>query len=200
MQKKQLRTALRQARNKLTPDQQLIASNKLARQVTAWPPLESVRRLALYRASDGEIDPDGIFNYAINAGIDCFLPVIVFDQQRSHPNRLVFAPYNRNSVLKQNRYGIDEPPTDQDEYMDADKLDMVLLPLVGFDLEGNRLGMGGGFYDATFAFKKRSEFNSPPRLVGLAHSCQQVDHIRSETWDISLNTVITDCNIHQAVN
>ena len=76
---------------------------------------------------------------------------------------------------------------------------MVLLPLVGFDANGARLGMGGGFYDATFAFKQKPAVQTKPTakpwLFGVAHACQQVDALTTEAWDIPLQGVVTDTDV-----
>jgi 5-formyltetrahydrofolate cyclo-ligase len=71
------------------------------------------------------------------------------------------------------------------------KLDVVLLPLVAFDRRGNRLGMGGGFYDRTFAPRGRGRV-SAPRLIGLAHGFQQVAELVDQPWDVPLRGVLTD--------
>jgi 5-formyltetrahydrofolate cyclo-ligase len=84
--------------------------------------------------------------------------------------------------------------------MSAQLLDVVLMPLVGFDRTGARLGMGGGFYDATFAFKQKLSTGSKtstgkPALIGLAHACQQVESLATDTWDIPLFAIATDKEI-----
>jgi 5-formyltetrahydrofolate cyclo-ligase len=68
------------------------------------------------------------------------------------------------------------------------------MPLVGFDRLGNRMGMGGGYYDRTLAFM--SEHHSgKPKLVGLAHSSQEVELISQQSWDIPLHVIATDREI-----
>ena len=75
----------------------------------------------------------------------------------------------------------------------AKYVNVVFLPLVGFDRSGNRIGMGGGFYDRTLANSTLQ--NRHPLLVGLAHSCQQMDPIEHQTWDIPLQKIATDQEI-----
>lgn len=70
-------------------------------------------------------------------------------------------------------------------------MDIILLPLTGFDARGNRLGMGGGFYDRTLAFRQRAG-QRRPLLVGIAHACQEVPLIPSASWDIPLDRIVTD--------
>lgn len=54
---------------------------------------------------------------------------------------------------------------------------------------GNRLGMGGGYYDRALAYKRQSP-EKPPYLIGVAHACQQVESLPVEAWDVPLNGVI----------
>ena len=65
------------------------------------------------------------------------------------------------------------------------------MPLVGFDAAGNRLGMGGGFYDRTLAFMQRVPRPSPV-LIGVAHQCQQEAQLPAAAWDIPLQLIVTD--------
>jgi len=74
--------------------------------------------------------------------------------------------------------------------MDPDQLDVVLVPLVAFDLTCNRIGMGGGFYDRSFEFRKNTP--APPTLVGVAHAFQQVKDVLAQPWDVPLDFVATD--------
>jgi 5-formyltetrahydrofolate cyclo-ligase len=68
------------------------------------------------------------------------------------------------------------------------EIDIIFTPLVAFDAEGNRLGMGGGFYDRTL---ENWQQTGRPFPVGLAHDCQQVEMIPTEIWDIPLPALIT---------
>lgn len=76
--------------------------------------------------------------------------------------------------------------------MNARWLDFLVVPLVGFDDQGRRLGMGGGYYDATLAFLRRRRIWHKPYLIGLAFECQRVAEIPSEPWDIRLNAILTE--------
>ncbi len=92
--------------------------------------------------------------------------------------------------MRKNIYGIKEPSACNPEIKPED-IDIALVPLVAFDSQGNRLGMGGGFYDRTFAYKRTSP-RSRPRLIGLAHSNQEALSIDSESWDIPLEAIMTE--------
>jgi 5-formyltetrahydrofolate cyclo-ligase len=67
-----------------------------------------------------------------------------------------------------------------------------MLPLVGFDASGNRMGMGGGYYDRTFSFKSLKKGLRGPTLIGLAHEIQRVEELPVESWDIPLTAIVTD--------
>ncbi len=75
-------------------------------------------------------------------------------------------------------------------------LDLLLLPLVGFDADGHRLGMGGGFYDRTLAALRPPRCGQRPRLVGIAHDCQRLIQIVPRPWDIPLDAVVTECRVY----
>lgn len=92
--------------------------------------------------------------------------------------------------MEKNAYGIYQPTKSSPE-IPLSNIDITLMPLVAFDRSGNRLGMGGGFYDRTFAYKKRYP-KQKPNLIGLAHDCQEAITITYEKWDIPLNRILTD--------
>ena len=102
-----------------------------------------------------------------------------------------FARYSQHSQLITNRFGILEPCIKGAVIAPAWSLDLILMPLVGFDRQGNRLGMGGGFYDRTLAFTARGQ-RPAPQLVGLAYSFQEVAPISPRKWDIPLNRIMTE--------
>jgi 5-formyltetrahydrofolate cyclo-ligase len=176
--KARLREQLRQRRKALTADERQSASQNASHQAQALPDWERSTRIALYLAADGELDPAQLAALCRKQDKSLYLPIIQQD------NSLVFALWRPEQKLTANRYGIPEPPPDSDR-LRADDMDIIFLPLVGWDEQGNRLGMGGGFYDRTLDGATR------PLLVGLAHDCQQVAALPRESWDISLDFVVT---------
>lgn len=188
----EIRRALRRRRRSLTKAQQKLAARRLARQLLGSPSLYRARHIAIYLANDGEIDPAPYIDAARKRGIRFYLPVL-------HPFRdghMVFTSYNPSTRLRANRFGIPEPVFNGSSYRPTWALDAVLLPLVGFDLEGGRLGMGGGFYDRTFAFVRRTP-RLAPRLIGLAHEIQRVVRLPIESWDIPLQGIVTEQNRYE---
>lgn len=188
--KKQLRSELRARRRALNPTQQMQASIFLLRHLMKLPQFMRARNVALYVANDGEIDPEPIARQLWKMEKHCFLPVLRPDKRKD----LWFVEYTPDALLTKNRFGIPEPDFRSQHRMSAQLLDVVLMPLVGFDRTGARLGMGGGFYDTTFAFKQK-KFTGKPALIGLAHACQQVDSLATDAWDIPLFAIVTDQGI-----
>ncbi len=180
-QRAELRKALRQRRRALTGEQQKAASLGLCNILIASGVLLNNQHIALYLANDGEIDPVQLQHYLWRENKNCYLPVLV-DQ---HDMR--FVAYRPDTPLVTNRFGIKEPARNGTEVLTPEQLDLMLLPLTGFDLSGGRLGMGGGFYDR--ALTSRAE---RPTLIGLAHECQKVNKVPVERWDVPLSAVATD--------
>lgn len=186
-----LRRQLRAARRALSPLEQHQASQRLWRQLAQHPLFRRARHIAFYLANDGEIDPAILLEHAQRLGKHCYLPVITgWPADRMHFQRLV--PGQRWIT---NRFGIREPLIDAGLQARPWRLDLVLMPLVGFDAAGNRLGMGGGFYDRTFAYRRRRQCWTGPRLLGLAHHCQKVAQLPTASWDIPLDGIVSDQQI-----
>ena len=185
-QRADLRKQLRERRQRLGAEAQAQAGKQLLETIRKENIIDGSQHIALYLANDGEIDPAPLVQWLWRQGIQCYLPVL-------HPeakNRLLFFAYDNSTPLKTNRFGIHEPViSEHAQPMAPEKLDLVFMPLTGFDEQGQRLGMGGGFYDRTFEFTSKS---GKPRLIGLAHECQKVDDTLPSSWDIPMQGVVTD--------
>ncbi len=185
-----LRRELRRRRRKLTPRQRREASERLCRRLKGLPEVQRARRVALYLPNDGEIDPTLLAPWLEQRGVRLYLPVL----KPLARNRLWFVHYHPGTPMVRNRFGIPEPDTRHGAHrarrLPAWALDLILLPLVGFDAAGNRMGMGGGFYDRTLGFTRRP--GPRPRLVGLAHECQRVVALPVEPWDVPLDVIASD--------
>jgi len=138
---------------------------------------------------NGEIGLDPVIDHALAAGKQVYLPNL--DQKT-----LRFSPYFRQQKMRINKFHLPEPDVGDAEMLAPEQLDLVLAPLVVFDCERNRIGMGGGFYDRSFAFRKDSG-KDRPILIGVAHELQKVEHIAPEDWDVQLDMVVTDQAIYQ---
>lgn len=186
-----LRHSLRAGRRQIGRSARRLAGAALARKLSTLPAFQRASRVAGYWPADGEIDPLPALARALVAGKACYLPVLC-PQRDGH---LHFAPWWPGAPLRRNRFGIAEPIAPRRAWLAPHMLDLVLVPLVGFDVAGNRLGMGGGYYDRSFAFLRPGCWHRP-RLVGVAFDRQRVDGLPRRAWDVPLDAVITERHRH----
>lgn len=184
--KRSLRETLRSRRGRLSAAEQEQAAVALKRGLVCTPELLAATRIAFYVAQDGEIDPAHLMTWCLKAKKRCYLPVLA---PSHHDGHLWFGRVNVGDQLRPNRFGIPEPTCSIEHRLIPWTLDVVLLPLVGFDDSGHRLGMGGGFYDRSLAFERCFR---RPRLIGIAHRCQRADSLPTDAWDIPLDAIATD--------
>lgn len=187
-----LRQRIRAQRRTLSPSQRLHAAWALADRLAQTTLFRNSERIAVYLSADGEIDPSPLTERAWSMGKSVYLPVLV---PFGH-NRLWFSPYRWGDPLLSNCYGIAEPQIVHRGRLPARDLDLVLTPLVAFDEDGNRLGMGGGYYDRSFAFLRLRRYWHKPRLVGLAYDFQRVGRLSARAWDVPLTAVATDTRLY----
>ena len=185
-----LRQQICQQRKNLSPDTQADAANKVANQLCNTEIFKNSQHIAAYFPINGELDPTLLMGYAWQAGKICYFPVIAKNQQ------LLFALYNEGDPLTRNRYGILEPYIEKNQIIAPQDLDIVITPLVAFDNKGNRLGMGSGYYDHTFAFLKQQTRPSKPYLIGIACEFQKVAELIPNSWDVRLDMVVTEAKIY----
>ncbi|MDH5472553.1 MAG: 5-formyltetrahydrofolate cyclo-ligase [Gammaproteobacteria bacterium] len=189
--KNNLRNLIRQNRRQLDFHQQDLHAWSIAHLIIRLPAFRNAKRIACYLAEDGEIDPVYIIEKALQFKKQVYLPILP-----PTGKSLFFAAYNHRTKLKANQFGILEPDTHPDHWLRARDLSLILLPLVAFDENCNRLGMGGGYYDRSLAFTAHRKQWHNPRLIGLAHELQKVDSLSNETWDIPLNMIATEEKIY----
>jgi len=189
--RKALRASLRQSRQQLSPEKRHIAARSLLDLIGHQDFFRVAQRIAFYQVIDGEIDPQLLLDLALSEGKACFLPVL----SRENPEFVSFAAYDADTPLVENQWGIAQPSPET--IVSPTNFDVVFVPLVGFNEQCFRMGMGKGFYDRTFSFKI---FNrcSRPLLVGLAHESQLVkEAFPVESWDVRLDAIATDKKIYR---
>jgi 5-formyltetrahydrofolate cyclo-ligase len=184
-----MRKQLRANRRALSVAEQRIAARNLLHNVLRLAEIRSARHIALYWPNDGEIDPRPLLKRLKRMRKQCFVPLL---SELFH-NRLWFVPVGART--RRNLFGIPEPIVPARARRSGRELDLVFLPLVGFDRRGNRIGMGGGFYDRTFGFLRDRDGWHRPTLIGLAHACQEVPALQPAEWDVPLAAIVTDREI-----
>ena len=178
----QLRQQIRKTRANLTALQQQQAEDSITQQALALIEERNAQHIALYISFDGEISTDKLIKILWAQGKQVYLPVL----HPFNPNHLLFLRYLPDIPMLKNKFGIWEPKLNVQNVLPLDELDILFTPLVAFDKQGNRLGMGGGFYDRTLQHWQKSPFIP----VGLAHQCQQVEQLPTEAWDVPLHQIL----------
>jgi len=181
-----LRQSIRTQRRSISPSDREKSARQLLSQVQKLANFKNSQKIAIYLPNDGEIDTKYIKNFLKNNGFSIYLPILV-------GKRLKFAKVGKKFI--KNRYGIDEPVSTQ--ILNANQLNIIFMPLVGFDQFKNRLGMGGGFYDRTLSFKSRQKNFKNPKLYGLSFNCQEVAKLNAKPWDVRLDAIVTPTTIYQ---
>ncbi len=180
-----LRNTVRQLRRELPAETQRQAALSLVTHFEQHPLIRRARRVALYLASDGELDTREAIAWCWQHDIAVCLPVL-------HPfskGHLLFVDFTPTTPMSSNRFGIPEPELNCQHIISKASIDILFTPLVAFDQLGNRLGMGGGFYDRTLSSWHHHRLGPYP--IGLAHDCQQVEQIPVESWDVPLPEILT---------
>ena len=184
-QRKALRRALRAERRALSTKERRLFSQQLAHNVDSWLHLRRSWRLALYAALPEELDTTPLIQIAQRRGCRIYLPRI---DRHNLGRKMQFIELGTRP--RSTRLGITEP--EGSRHIGARWLDVVFLPLVGFDSRGVRLGTGGGYYDRAFAFRRWRSVWHTPQLIGLAYSFQQVEHITCAAHDVLMDAVVTE--------
>lgn len=192
-----LRRELRQRRRSLSRVERAAAHRQFARILLAshWASrlLQAGRRVAVYFAYGHEADLEHVIALARRRRCELYLPVIT-DFRRS---QMRFAHYEVGSTMRINRYGIAEPDARHAEIVPPMHLDLVLLPLVGFDERGWRLGSGAGFYDRSLHHLREGRRWRRPKLIGVGYECQRVARLQPGRWDVPLDGILTEQSLQR---
>ena len=183
-----LRHEIRRLRRSLEQPQREACASALARHLMNFLRLRRAERIGCYLAQDGELDLAPLMNRLRAVGKQLYLPVL-------RRPRLWFMPLDAQTTLVRNRFGILEPQAPANARCAPQALDVVLAPLVAFDNRGRRLGMGGGFYDRTFAYRLTRRSWHRPCLIGIAYDLQRVSALSTRRWDVPLDGIATESGL-----
>lgn len=182
-EKKRLRQQYKTLRLAQPAAQRMQAAEAIANQLVKLSEWSTANYIAGYWACGGEV-PLHVVQMRIQVPKIWCLPVVQSDYT------LRFAPWRSGDDLVSNQFGIPEPDIAPTSALDAASMSIVLLPLLAYTRNGHRLGMGGGYYDRSFAF--RNPHTSPPLLIGVAYSCQEAESLPTDALDIKLDMLINE--------
>jgi 5-formyltetrahydrofolate cyclo-ligase len=181
--RRSLRRTLRTQRQALGAAERMAAAEAVADHLQQHPSFARPGYVAGYWASSGEL-PLHVLQLRLRPDQIWCLPCVQPD------GMLRFSPWRPGDPLVTNRYGIPEPNVATASLLEPQELHLVLLPLLGFDRHGNRLGMGAGYYDRSFSF--RQDVAAPPTLVGIGYAMQELPPIEAQVWDVPLDALVTE--------
>lgn len=160
------------------------ASRQICQMICALEVYKKATHIALYQAIDAEVDLSFLWQHAEGHGKSCYMPVI------QHDKTLSFCFVTQDTSMQSNCFNIQEPDALVSRVIAPEHLDLMVMPLVAFDVHGTRLGRGAGYYDRTL------EKERPSCLLGVAYACQQQPLIRPEPWDVALTGVVTEVDVY----
>ncbi len=177
-----LRRNIINQRRGLSDDLRAQASQQICAKILTLPSYPDARKIAFYFAINGEVDLSSLWQ-PCSQNKTYYFPVL----SSSH---LVFLPFTTSTCLSKNKWGIPEPDLPLKEAIDAEAIEIMFLPLVAFDMNGTRLGMGGGYYDRTL------KNNTHTIRIGVAYEFQKQTYIPPAPWDQPLDAVITETSTY----
>lgn len=181
-----LRQSLRQKRNDILPSDRAQFDYSINQSLLKAGVLLHSSSIASYLANDGEPALDLFIKTCSTTRCHHYLPVL-------GRQRLKFSSYSWGDDLENNCFNIPEPSAKH--YFPATLFTTIIIPLVGFDEQGHRLGMGGGYYDRTLSFMLNPMCRKKPLLIGIAYSSQMVSNIKRQAWDVPLDAIITELGL-----
>lgn len=178
--KTRLRAELRARRRAIPPTERRRAARRLARHYLRLRALKQARSVAMYLPMASEIDTAPLRAALAARGVALYVPKV------ARGGRLRFLRLGKGS-LEWHPHGMPQPRGGDSRPLRS--LGLILLPLLGYDARGRRLGQGGGYYDRTLA---RLRGARRPLRIGLAYACQQVDALPDEPHDHPLQGVLSE--------
>jgi 5-formyltetrahydrofolate cyclo-ligase len=187
-QKSSLRKQLRAKRRSMSAADHQQRSRLAAKTLARLPMFKSGARIAVYLPFDRETDTAALIAAARRRRVRLFVPVV---SDRRH-RRLRFYPLTART--RRGVFGIAVPARNLTA-LGPRWFDAIVVPLVGVDALGRRLGMGGGFYDRALEFRRSRRHWRGPHFVGLAFDCQRTDSKFAHPWDLRLDSLATESGL-----
>ena len=188
---KKIRKIIKEKRSQLSEKELSLTSKAIAERIRSFKFSKELTKIGIYYAVNNEVDVHPLCEILWQENKRVYLPIV-------EKKKLLFGEYRNTSNLKNNRFKIPEPIVGLESQISAFELDLIFMPLVAFDPMGNRIGMGGGFYDRTLDNKQLDNDLKKPILVGVAYEFQKQNQIQPNSWDIPLDMIFTESKIYHS--
>ncbi|CRK85766.1 Uncharacterized protein YgfA [Candidatus Providencia siddallii] len=182
-QKKIIRKFFRSLRRQLSVNEKKYSAQMIVNRILSNKNIINSINIGLFLSFDGEINTVPLINALWKLNKNIFLPCI----HPFIPQNLIFLYYDSKTILIKNNYCINEPKFNIYKIFSIENLDVIIVPLVAFDNQRNRLGMGGGFYDKILENWEQKKFYP----IGIAYDCQKIEDLCIDNWDVQLPEIIT---------
>jgi len=188
---KEIRNIIKEKRSQLSEKELHLISKAITERIRSFKFPKELTKIGIYYAVNNEVDVHPLCKILWQESKRVYLPIV-------EKKKLLFGEYRDTSNLKNNRFKIPEPIVGIESQISAFELDLIFIPLVAFDPMGNRIGMGGGFYDRTLDNKQLDNDLKKPILVGVAYEFQKQNQIQPNSWDIPLDMIFTESKIYHS--
>ena len=188
---KEIRNIIKEKRSQLSEKELHLTSKAITERIRSFKFPKELTKIGIYYAVNNEVDVHPLCKILWQESKRVYLPIV-------EKKKLLFGEYRGTSNLKNNRFKIPEPIVGIESQISAFELDLIFMPLVAFDPMGNRIGMGGGFYDRTLDNKQLDNDLKKPILVGVAYEFQKQNKIQPNSWDIPLDMIFTESKIYHS--
>ena len=182
--KAQLRLAMKAKRREVSAPFRRFASAAICRALSKQPFLLCSSRIALYAAVRNEVNLAPLAQEIKSRGKESYYPAL----SPFAADKRMFFLSGHTDIWRLNRFGIPEPRAPLVHRVPLRTLQLILLPLLAFDELGGRLGMGGGYYDATLSGPRRGR----ALLVGVGYEFQRVRRVPCNRMDLRLDYAVTE--------
>jgi 5-formyltetrahydrofolate cyclo-ligase len=172
-------------RDVIPPEVKRVKDSLIKEMLFSLPEFGSAGTILCYASFRSEVETSGIIRESLVSGKKIVLPKV--DRERQ---RLELYEVRDVTELSPGYMGIPEPSLTGGRFASLEDIDLIIMPGAGFDISGNRLGYGGGYYDILLAQAGKEK----PKIA-LAYEEQIVDSIPSEQHDVRVDIIVTDKRI-----
>lgn len=182
MEKNKIRNYVLQKRNAMSSEDKVAASKLITHALIESQYFKEAKKIGCYKSNEHEVNTKYLNQAILESKKLLYLPKIKSN------NQMDFVACDKKTIYLKNKYGILE--SIDNNIINVKSIDLIIVPLVAFDSDRNRIGMGGGYYDRKFHYLNKSDKKST--FLGIAFNCQFYEKIQSDSWDVSLTNIITE--------